>query len=364
MEEEVEFESIMYPDEGIKTLVNIYLTSHSHDIRDLELSKIFYTKGKYKLNIKKEYIPQNGDKIYIDPSCNIPRFKLRAWGEPQNISIVRSPDKATVKVASDDIIRNNCEWKYGQVIRIDVFSKIPKFEQFKDLYKLIDESIASGIITDKDYIYGNYPFSNLIESTIDTDEDDLFEGVQLHFIKEGGEKTLKDVLNPAAVYYHENAILNLINNTHGTIMDEQMYTTIKSLFQSEDTNNHVVAMESMANCIYSESAIYLLKLIEEFRSEMYNNRVKNNVNFKSLLNFFNVNLSRRYDIDDILASLSYANLFTSENLSTLYPEIIERIQDGGNFEYFEVDTIKLTEKGLQALQLSEPVNLQNDPIIQ
>ena len=71
-------------------------------------------------------------------------------------------------------------------------------------------------------------------------------------------------------------------------------------------------------------------------------------------------MHRHYDIEQILDSLKHANLFTSENLSTLYPEIMEEVNRRGNFDYFMVDTIKLTDNGLKALQTSEPVKEDND----
>lgn len=362
MEEEVEFETIMYPEKGIKPIIIVEEGYSSEELKELKLTNFWYYKDDKRINYKREYIPQNGDRIFIDPQCNIPRFKLRAWGEPQNISIVRSIDKANIKVVCDNTTDSYLQSKYWAVMRISEFKLLPKNKKYDEVYKFIDAKLETGEITSKDYIGCDYHFELKIEDLVDRDEDNLFESVHLYFFDEerDGEKMIRELSDPNNPFYHENAILNIINDAHGTVMDEEMYNTIKSLFESSDENNHVVAMESMANCKYSESAIFLLKLIQQYKSQIYNNRVKNNVNFKSLLNFFNVNLYRSYDIEQMLDSLKHANLFTSENLSILYPEIMESVQLTGNFDYFEVDTIKLTDNGLKALQTSEPVKEDND----
>ncbi len=58
------------------------------------------------------------------------------------------------------------------------------------------------------------------------------------------------------------------------------------MFKSSDKDNHIMAMEIMANSNYVESALYLLLLLEEYGHRIADCNTKNHVNFKSMVSYF------------------------------------------------------------------------------
>jgi hypothetical protein len=60
------------------------------------------------------------------------------------------------------------------------------------------------------------------------------------------------------------------------------------MFKSSDKDNHVLAMEIMANSNYSQSIFYLLRLFKDFSDKMANQKSRNHVNFKSLVSYLSI----------------------------------------------------------------------------
>jgi hypothetical protein len=167
--------------------------------------------------------------------------------------------------------------------------------------------------------------------------------------------------------YDESALLSLLNSE--LVMDQEIYEGVKNLFESSDKDNHKVAMESMANCNYLQSAVYLLLLMKEHRRHMANSDMKNHVNFKSLLKFFDVNINySEVSYDDIVYKLVDKNIMTYENMALILPEAIEYVNDHGDSTYFKMTNVepsddikKLMEFNKQA-QVVVPELIEEKPI--
>jgi hypothetical protein len=81
------------------------------------------------------------------------------------------------------------------------------------------------------------------------------------------------------IVFDETLINDLQNDN--IVIDDDQYDLLRNMFSSEDTSNHKLAMEVMANCNYEKSKNYLFILRVEFRNLMsYGNE-----NFKFLMKY-------------------------------------------------------------------------------
>jgi hypothetical protein len=98
------------------------------------------------------------------------------------------------------------------------------------------------------------------------------------------------------------------------------------MFKSNDDDNHVLAMEIMANANYLESLVYLLLLFADYGSRMYNQRSRNHVNFKSLCGFLGVTVGD-VDQDDVCKVLIKKNAVTKENMEIVLKHYQDTLAD-------------------------------------
>jgi hypothetical protein len=122
------------------------------------------------------------------------------------------------------------------------------------------------------------------------------------------------------------------------------------MFKSNDNDNHILAMEIMANSNYIESLLYLEMLFKEHSYAISNCHTKNHVNFKSLIGFLKKNKSYLgTDIDDIVKSLIDKGVLTTDKLDVLMRKYSNEIGHSGNSEYFKVKTVTINEDLLKQL---------------
>lgn len=366
--------TLNYDTDGIKTVLSI---KHLYDYEvsrhkiDYSIEKLLYFKNsKDSLPVygKMDYTPTKGDKFYIYPECTVPRYKFKNLCEKEGMTITRDSNKANICVISDETLEKLTRRRSSDFVRIGVFMdyvhKIKEIEP--EFLTFMQQKLYLKELTEDDYVMLDWKLSQSIEPLLplgfdsDGDPKTLDSCTYYQIRDDDNEKDVLEILNSTKLY-HENSILKYINSAHGTVMTEDMYNTIKNLFESSDTQNHVVAMESMANCVYPDSACYLILLLEEYGGTIYDNRTKNNINFRSMLKFFGLGTaSRLRSVEDMLDCLKHAGLFNSENLAFFYPKIMEELKNSGDNSYFTVDTIKLTDEGMRILNTCEPNGSTNN----
>ena len=80
-------------------------------------------------------------------------------------------------------------------------------------------------------------------------------------------------------------MLEVVNGDEAVLIDLDTYQNLRNMFKSSDSDNHVMAMEIMANSNYLESLLYLEMLFFHHHQQIDYSRTKNHVNFKSLKNY-------------------------------------------------------------------------------
>lgn len=306
-----------------------------------KLRKVFEEDSDIKSIIPAtEYIPSKGDKIYFYPDCNIPRFKIKQFCEKYGASVVKFPDKATVKIAGENTIKSFIEPKAVKEISMSDFTA------YMHKYTNID---ITDIIKDVDsqHVYMYYSVDGKFESACGAKLKTVY--TSRTFIKEDCEEKFMALLSDTNLF-DEKEILKRLNT--GAVMDNEQYVSIQRLFDSKDVENHKLAIEMMANCDFEKSSVYLLLLIHNFGYTIYDAPNRTHVNFKSLLKFFNIREIRRLDLDDIIACLLERKLLSAHNLNVMMPLLQEYLENGNTSDYVKIKNVEVTEEILTGLEVN------------
>jgi len=340
----------------MKQFINIKL-NQSADPTSISSFELELLEGADDLNEivnAQGYVPVKGDMIYLLPGVNIPRVKLKDLALNLGIRVVRDPAKANVIFAGRNSIAKitNSRWTYkvGSTFALERIKEI-----CDDGYYIqnLETAIASTGETD---IFGDYndiynilakssrnDYSSSYIYTIDPDYSEMYNTVK--------SKTI----------YSEAELLNNINGDDSTTIDEEVFQQLKNMFNSSDSDNHVLAMEIMANSKYEDSVLYLLMLISENAQRINNSNTRNHVNFKSMLTYFNwqprdVN---HQNTDDIVQIIDKKGLLTVDMIKRLYQEYNNDIVRNIYYDdVFEVKEVTIKQEYLEKLNITS-INLIN-----
>ena len=299
---------------------------------------------------KIKYNPVKEDKLFFISGCNIPRFKVKKFCTKTNTAVVKYANKATIKFIGPDTIRCYIDSLGGMLYDNSVLiNHITKFMHI-DMVNygahcdLINALSTSGqpccIVMHYAIYYNKSDISNLKILP-------LFNGSEVvpsFKFKEGGYELYCE-LQLSSNIYNQDELLNYIND--GNIMTHNEFISIQRMFNSSDKQNIVLAMETMANCDYQKSAVYLLLLIRDFGNQIYNQPTKHHVNFKSLCKYFNIDTLSNFNCNDIITTLINKKLLNKQNLDKLMPVISEDLIASN--EFFKVKELEYDDNIEKAL---------------
>jgi len=308
------------------------------------------------------YTPMKGDKLYFLPGVNIPRIKLKDLATKFGIRTVRDVSEANVIFGSSKTKDKltGYSWKYKipttivqlffETYKNDMddyqFSKIDNaLEFYTEEYILTDWSTARNF-TDTDcpqfnsyslqpayldYVNNKKSSSEYVYD-ITTDYLNLFKSIQG-----------KEIID-------ESCLLDQLNGDDAVIIDADMFTQLSTMFNSSDDDNHILAMEIMANSKYKESLLYIEMIFKNHAYTIGQSSSKNHVNFKSLLSY--LGKANRYidtSLDDIMESLISKKVLTKDKVDILLNNYGHEINNRGDSTYFKVQTITVNEDTLSLL---------------
>jgi len=308
------------------------------------------------------YTPMKGDKLYFLPGVNIPRIKLKDLATKFGIRTVRDVSEANVIFGSSKTKDKltGYSWKYKipttivqlffETYKNDMddyqFSKIDNaLEFYTEEYILTDWSTARNF-TDNDLpqwnSYSAQPQFLSFNASRNTSSEHVHEinkdYINLYQLIKGRE------------IIDESCLLDQLNGDDAVIIDADMFTQLTTMFNSSDDDNHILAMEIMANSKYKESLLYIEMIFKNHAYTIGQSSSKNHVNFKSLLSYLGKN--NRYidtSLDDIMESLCNKKVLTKDKVDILLNNYGEEIKNRGDSTYFKVQTITVNEDTLSLL---------------
>jgi len=301
----------------------------------------------------KGYVPKQGDMIYLLPGVNIPRVKLKDLALNLGIRVVRDVEKANIIFSGKSSMgkMTGSNWYYiadAELILNRVKQICDDGYYIEKLETALDASGATKICADwsdmrnclaSDY---NHYDSGYIYA-VEEDHADTYNAMQ------------------GKPIYNESELITNINGDDSTIIDEEVFQQLKNMFESSDNDNHVLAMEIMANSHYEKSVLYLQMLLSDYSYQISNSHTKSHVNFKSMLSYFDWaprNLGTR-SAEQIIKIIDEKGLLTVDMIKRLYNAYTTSIY--GNINYsnvFEVKEFTIKQEYLDKLNLSS-LNLIN-----
>jgi hypothetical protein len=327
-----------------------------------------------------EYNPADKDKLYFLPGVSVPRVKLKDLSTQHKIKTIRDIEKATHVFASTQTTGKITDTTWRYIVKTSFIERL--VEVIKDEGELddyyVDKLDVALAANTQEYFLMDYQTANLIrnhrnESTgtlskMDiTDEDirenGLMSSSYVNLIDEDNEEMMQQIADNNIIIYHEKEILKHVNGEDATIINNEVYEQLSSMFESSDEDNVVLAMEILANSNYLASLLYIEMLFKEYAHKMEGSRTKNHVNFKSLLSFLRKN--KNYlstDVDNIITSLKNWDCLTVQSLNILMDKWHDEIIRHGSTNLIKVKTITFDEEILKTVNSNVVYNVVDDYI--
>lgn len=337
----------------IRLYDNSGVFSGTGDESDLELEcGIQYMTGEFDtrtlvLNVSTEYTPTSGDKFFFLPGVTVPRVKMKDLHKNHNVKSVRDIEDAniifvgakTIDTLTDyswEIPMDTVEFRKFILTAKDkglitdyYFDKLQTALEFYTNDLIIIDSSASRLLFDDDISFrvpSEFYNSSSRFMKISKDYVDLYN-------------TIKD-----KQLCSEDAIYEYINGTDAVSIDQSMYEILCDMFKSDDSDNHVLAMEIMANCDYKSSILYLGYLFNSYRYQIENRRERTHVNFKSLLTYMgrtpgNVHM----DKDEMVTLMMKKKLFTKEYFFNMCEKFSDELEYSSS-THFEVKSVSSSDE--------------------
>jgi len=319
----------------------------------------FKTHNLVDLQAQK-YTPQMKDKIFFMKGVTVPRIKLKDLAVKYKIRTTTDIDAATVIVgssnASDKLVKNGwfytcCKFKmkafidYAKEIGVmddyyyetvnDVLE--PHLMDINVQYILTDWRTSRILGTDKEIPGDLKTIFNEVEANMGPNYSIIKRSSSSYFwtISEDNLNFLNSVTGKKII--EQNGLLEVINGDDCTTIDEVTYQNLRNMFESADTDNHLMAMEIMSNCNYKESMLYLaLLFFHHYDHQIYYVKAKNHVNFKSLKNYMGVDSYFHTHVDGVLDILKNNNCLDKNALRVIVmDEFKEYFDNNGSSKYIK-----------------------------
>jgi len=311
------------------------------------------------LNIIKEpYVPQQGDKIYFLPEVSVPRVKFKNVSLEYGIKTVRDPKQANVFFGCSKSAHHMTTNKWAYKLPT---SELKKFIELVD--HRLDRHTRDKIDTalefyENDTVAISWTIMNNINGAIANNHCSKYSQ-RVVTIDDSFKEEFEHL--QSLTIYDESSVIDILNGEDATVIDKDMFEHLREMFKSSDTDNHVLAMEIMANSKYTESLVYLELLFHYHASRIMDIHSKNHVNFKSLVSYLGKNMRYLHtDIDDIGNSLVNKGQFTTDKLEIVMENLSGEIQLRGDSKYFTVKTITVHPDYIAQLGSNYTYNVQDD----
>lgn len=286
---------------------------------------------------KANRLPVAGDKMYFLNDVVIPRFKIKSFCEETGGKVVKYLNSGNYVIIGKKTIGKFFENSYNieadkdecldfiNLLINNMQSLTPVW--MTDLRQLI-------IDCDENVLFSNnYTFSKWFKDHTDIN---LGYSQSLTEISYDNYSKLTEIMSLTCDIVEEDVILKDLNKN--TVMDKEIFENIQKLFESVDNENTKLAMELMSNCDFDKSAPYLLLLLKMFHKKIYDSSTKNHVNFKGMLNYFNlhVNDTYRMEYNDILRIIMQKKVLYKSSMQILKDMVLEDMNPSLHYKVIDI----------------------------
>lgn len=303
----------------------------------LDCVQVLDTKLPFNI-IKKEFTPSIGDKFYFLPGVNIPRVKLKDFTVEYNVKVVRNVEDATVIFGSNLSNNKVLSRVWRSTISTETFTDC--FNGLVEQGKL-DEQVVERTKTALEFYTEPFIISDY-RSIAMMGDDNLYTNLIVTPVHAFNNSRNNEYVNEVDEDYidlvkfvgntevlDESCLLNIINGEDAVLVNKEVYAQLDTMFSSSDSDNHIVAMEILANCRYKESLFYIIKLMKNYYRIMRESKTVAHVNFKSLLSYIGIDkYGMHFDTDGQINKLLEKGVLTPGMLTSI---IQDDLMDTGYF---------------------------------
>jgi hypothetical protein len=219
--------------------------------------------------VKNEYIPMKGDKLYFLPGVNIPRIKLKDLATKFGIRTVRDINEATIIFGSSKTKdkMTGSSWKYKiPTTLVQLFFETYKNDMDDYQFSKIDNALE---FYTEEYILTDWSTArNFTDTDCPQFNSYSLQPAYLDYVnnKKSSSEYVYDVTTEYLSIFNslkdreiidESCLLDQLNGDDAIIIDADMFTQLSTMFNSSDDDNHILAMEILANSKYKESLLYI-----------------------------------------------------------------------------------------------------------
>jgi len=326
----------------VKDLIFITYIDHSENSYTVERIAV---PTKKTIPTYSNFNPEENQKIYIPSHIDIPRTKFKDHIKSKSIRVTTNLDDSDIVVLDEDFTdfvneESYRAWTYKYETRIFLEEIADTLPDVVDIFK--------------DYKHPYFFVSNNVHQhfTDFVNNDDLCEYHPIRIFRdtERVETILsKTIINP------KDIMESMQENE--TVIDRDYYKQLDNMLKSSDADNHVVAMEIMANSNYTKSCVYLMILIMDNYQAIDNSRTKRHVNFKSLLNYLKLHPSSlSVTVNSIIYFMDARGLLTIETLDILRDEVLQNSVYAHHFKAGSGELVQPIEVALD----NEPIRKINN----
>ena len=336
------------------------VTCNETDVLNI-VGKAQYNQKIHGLNFNtNKWTPQMKDKIYFMKGCTVPRIKLKDLSVKYKIRTTTDLSAATVVVGSDRAGEKLFKSTWMHMIHPKVFTATIEAlkevsDDFDDYYSNQVDDILTGFDMDTlEYVGVDWHTANLcnprnrsngslpekiLEKLGLTEAQYIgseYSRVQKHShsvwtISDDNLEIYEDVKSKNII--EQNALLEVVNGDEAVLIDLDTYQNLRNMFKSTDSDNHVMAMEIMANANYLDSLLHLEMLFFHHGSQIENSRTKNHVNFKSLKNYLGRGSYSNSHIDGVFETLLSFGKLDQAALAFIMDDQKQYFADNGYSNY-------------------------------
>jgi hypothetical protein len=322
-----------------------------------------------KLPIKKEYSPNPGDVLYIGPGCNIPRIKLRDLLLNNHAKTTNDITKAThifVDTTFQKMVNSLWNNTVSKAQLLQFSELLYKHDHLDQSEHVVLESLIKDL-PDNEQIN----VASNVQYEIQRRSSDIYKGTPIinnpdssssyiNHVKEDHVDNWKHIMDNLDKVYDYKCLISHINAEDSITIDEKVFQQLSSMFQSEDQDNHVLAMEIMANSNYIDSLMYLEILFVDHGYKINDSATKRHVNFKSLVDFLGKNLSYLGSTSShtVIDSLIEKDVLTLDAIKY----ILNKYKDDfyHSSDHFEVKQVTLSDKLAKILNVNYIETVKED----
>lgn len=244
------------------------------------------------------------EKYFLMPGTVVPRVKLQNLSVDAGIKVVRSPEDADkVFIGKNSFSKMS---KSGHIYAVEktlveayVNSEALTTDEF-----IIDKLKIALLNAEHDYIAMDYSSRNFFTGNVPNKQQLMLRTLhdkspnrlkssnfsyEHHLIESEYCEMLDKTLNSGTMQIcNEEDLLENLNGDDALVITQAEFNQLSEMFKSSDKDNHVLAMEIMANSNYPKSIFYLLRLFKDFNEQMASQRSRTHVNFKSLVSYLSL----------------------------------------------------------------------------